>query len=779
MTLVGAGGRGFRPRVRYGRAARRYDAAVRGLAVDFLGDLANMTTNPSGILRRTALLTAAAAWWIAPAASAQSSAVAFGGYLFWDTAVQYQTFVQIAAGANRSAALRADGKLYTWGYYYDAPPTLPSGVQIVEIAFGPLYEGALARLSDGTLVAWSNHGFMSSPQPPQPPPGTSYVQCSLGGQHGLGLLSDGMAVGWADPSYAVYGQHIPPQPPVGVSFTKVVAGVYSSAGLLSDGTITVWGYAGTGLGNVTPLPAGVRYIDVALGHAHALALRSDGQVVAWGDNSYGQGNVPVLPTGITFTKIAAGRWHSLAQRSDGWLVAWGWNQWGQCDVPGPPTGLTYVQFAAGLTHGIALRSDGKVACWGAEDMAHSALPVVPAGGSFVGADVEGGRESWMLDSAGQVHGVGWLGTQSVPPPPPNLSYTQIAAGDSFALALRSDGTGAGWGDNSVGQCNVPGLPVGAHYTKLAAGGAHAVGLRTDGRAVAWGDGSGGATTIPPLPPGLDYVDVDAEASATALLRSDGAILVVGHSPLLVLGIPPPTSPPGLRIVDIALGQFHGIALLSDGTVVEWPNDRTPPPLPPGVSYVAVAAGYQHALARRSDGQLVAWGCVPSIGTECDVPTLVAGTSYLSAEGGNARTVATVGPESTYVTFANGCAGSRRATRLIPRDTPQIGKTLDLHLLDLPRDLAFVLFGFSDASVGGIPLPISLAPIGMPGCAARVSPDHVVLVGGSNGSATLPIPIPHSVGLRGLRFFNQAFVVDPPANALGAVASDAAVARIGG
>lgn len=738
-----------------------------------------MKTNLSDIRRRTVLLAAAAAWWLAPAASAQSSAVAFGEYLFWDTAVQYETFVQIAASPARSAALRADGKLYTWGHY-DVPPTLPSGVRIVEIALGPCFEGALARLSNGTLVAWSEANFLSSPQPPLPPPGISYVQCSLGGLHGLGLLSDGTAVGWADPGYVSHGQNLPPQPPVGVSFTKVVAGRITSAGLLSDGTITVWGDASTGLWNVTPLPAGVRYTDVALGASHALALRSDGQVVAWGDNSSGQGNVPVLPTGITFAKIAAGGWHSLAQRSDGVLVAWGWNQWGQCDVLGPPPGLAYVQFAAGTTHSIALRSDGKVACWGAEDRPHSALPVVPAGGSFVGADVEGRDESWMLDSAGQVHGLGRLGTQSVPSLPPNLRYTQVAAGDSFALALRSDGTVAAWGDNSIGQCNVPSPPVGVHYAKVAAGVLHAVGLRADGRAVAWGDGSGGATTIPPLPPGLDYVDVDAEHSATALLRSDGAILVVGRPPTLLQGIP--TSPPGLRFVDIALGQFHGIALLSDGTVVEWPNDRTPPPLPPGVSYVAVAAGYQHALARRSDGQLVAWGC-PLIGNTghngCAVPTLVPGTSYLSAEGGDYRTVAIAGPESTYVTFANGCAGSRRATRLIPRDTPQIGKTLDLHLLDLPRDLAFVLFGFSDAAVGGVPLPISLAPIGMPGCAARVSPDHVVLVGGSNGSATLPIPIPHSVGLRGLRFFNQAFVIDPPANALGAVASDAAAARIGG
>ena len=81
--------------------------------------------------------------------------------------------------------------------------------------------------------------------------------------------------------------------------------------------------------------------------------------------------------------------------------------------------------------------------------------------------------------------------------------------------------------------------------------------------------------------------------------------------------------------------------------------------------------------------------------------------------------------------------------------------------------------------GSTPLPQRLDPLGMPGCSAHVSPDAVLFVAGSGGEAKFTITVPYQPSLLGLRFYNQAFVLDPAANALGAVVSDAAAALIGG
>jgi hypothetical protein len=50
--------------------------------------------------------------------------------------------------------------------------------------------------------------------------------------------------------------------------------------------------------------------------------------------------------------------------------------------------------------------------------------------------------------------------------------------------------------------------------------------------------------------------------------------------------------------------------------------------------------------------------------------------------------------------------------------------------------------------------------------------------GQDQQAKYRLPIPDSPALVGVRFYNQAVVVDPSANALGAVMSDAAEGVIG-
>jgi len=90
-----------------------------------------------------------------------------------------------------------------------------------------------------------------------------------------------------------------------------------------------------------------------------------------------------------------------------------------------------------------------------------------------------------------------------------------------------------------------------------------------------------------------------------------------------------------------------------------------------------------------------------------------------------------------------------------------------------------LLGFSNTDCSLGPLPFDLGPLGIPGCSARVSVDFVAFVLGSGGFADCRLSIPNNPVLVGVRFYQQALVLDPAAgNAFGAVTSDATAAVVG-
>ncbi len=366
-----------------------------------------------------------------------------------------------------------------------------------------------------------------------------------------------------------------------------------------------------------------------------------------------------------------------------------------------------------------------------------------------------------------------VGQCDVPSLPLGLRYERAQAGSRHTLALRSDGALVAFGENGDGRCSVPTLPAGTSYTDFDAGHSHSIALRSDGVAVAFGSSHG--TVLPPLPPGLRYVEVDANDRGTLLRRSDGALLFTGLS--YQGNASPPSPPPGLSFVDIGLGYLFSGAIASDGTAVLWGGLATSsiywrplPSLPPGVVYVEIDGGSHHLALRRSDGQIVVVGnCAMD---QHRVPGLESGQSYVGVSAGGILTVGRVGPTCTYVSFATGCAGTRPAARLVPRDTPRIGRRHQVTVFDLPQNLAIMLFGWSRTP------PTPLASYGMPGCDAHVSPDGAFLLLGQNGQARYELPIPDARALVGLRFFNQAVVLDPGANAGGAVVSAAAEGVIG-
>jgi PKD repeat protein len=132
----------------------------------------------------------------------------------------------------------------------------------------------------------------------------------------------------------------------------------------------------------------------------------------------------------------------------------------------------------------------------------------------------------------------------------------------------------------------------------------------------------------------------------------------------------------------------------------------------------------------------------------------------------------------YGYFAPGCAGSLGVTHLVPTSRPQLGQTLSVDLDNLPLSAAIVMTGFSNTTSGFGALPLDLTAFGAPGCFGRVSPDANLFLFGAANAATWSFTIPNSAPFVGQVMFNQALVLDPGFNGLGAVASDAAGFMLG-
>jgi alpha-tubulin suppressor-like RCC1 family protein len=291
-------------------------------------------------------------------------------------------------------------------------------------------------------------------------------------------------------------------------------------------------------------------VQVAAGNGHGLALRSDGTVWAWGFNGSGElgdgtrtsRSTPVQVTGLTgVTQVAASGAFSLALRSDGTVWAWGDNRAGQLGrgttsnhevTPARVTGLAGVtKISAGDDFALALGSDGTVSAWGD-------------------------------NRRGQL-GNGTAVSSPVPVKVAGLSQvTGISAGYDSSMVTRTNGISAitsvwTWGGNDFGQLGdgtltshstperVTGLPV--HIAGISAGGGFTARL---------GDG------------------IPATGGFATVLGTDGAVWAWGDDSAGQLGNArssiPVTRPvntigAGSGITQLSAGDFHVLALKSDGT----------------------------------------------------------------------------------------------------------------------------------------------------------------------------------------------------------------------
>jgi alpha-tubulin suppressor-like RCC1 family protein len=377
-----------------------------------------------------------------------------------------------------------------------------------------------------------------------------------------------------------------------------------------------------------------------------------GPALAWGDNTAGQlgdgGTASSLvatrvhlPAGTQATAVAAASDHSLAVTSDGRVLSWGGNFFVELGYNGPtsfrdpyahpvpaemdiPAGTAVTAVAAGFSQSLALTSDRRALATGGP----------PACGS--------------------------LFCTSLPTPvalPAGIRVTAVAAGDDFGLTLSADGRVLSWGFTGFGLMGVAGdsvdygpgwvtLPARTRVTAIAAGGEHWLALTSAGHILAWGDNSSGdlgngttvstdetqGTPMPAvaaLPAGTRVTAIAAGTHDSLALTADGRVFAWGSNSFGQLGdgsltsslVPVPVDlPAGTRVIAIAAGDYHNLALTSDGRLVAWGYNAwgqlgdgstadspvpVPVELPAGTRVTAIAAGGNHSLVLTAQSSAIA------------------------------------------------------------------------------------------------------------------------------------------------------------------------------
>ena len=302
---------------------------------------------------------------------------------------------------------------------------------------------------------------------------------------------------------------------------------------------------------------------------------------------------------------AAPLFAGTAALGQGQVVGWGRRTSGETPTP---VGLQFplVQLSAGHSHNAALSSVGSVHCWGYNYYGQCNVPaglgpVVQVDGSFdftIALKANGTLAGWGL---------------GVPPGLASLTdgvQVDCGLGSGWLVGLRANGTV--W--SSAGGVLVPPAGLGG-VAQVAAGGNHAAARKGDGSVVCWGLNDNGQLNIPSgLTPARGLAA--GQNHTVALLNLyGGTVSCWGLNTSGQCTVPPEL----LGISQIAAGYNHTVALTSAGTVVCWGlNTSGQCTVPAGLTGVTrVAAGEAYTVALQSDGTVKGWGSNSS--NQCTAP----------------------------------------------------------------------------------------------------------------------------------------------------------------
>ncbi|MDR1152396.1 MAG: hypothetical protein LBK72_07975 [Bifidobacteriaceae bacterium] len=508
---------------------------------------------------------------------------------------------QVSAGADHSVALSENGDVYAWG------------------------SGQLGQLGNG-----ATSGNYTTPVKINLPP---IVGISAGAQYTVAWTAAGELYAWGanidgNLGFGTNADVSTPHKVLGISVAAAVAGfsiqsyMRHTVAVDKDGRLVTWGNNDhTQLGDTSvPYDDQPRRVDgippiayVAAGDGSTMAVSTGGELYAWGDNYGGvlgtdateQRDVPTLVGGLSqVARVAIRDGHAVALDANADVWTWGRNGDGELGrvigpderpelVPDrvglPEEAQKVTDLGAGSGFTMVLDADGQLWGWGA-NQPHLGSQVTPPSGTIQSREVvdiglpERPVSGFAVDTGvgialvdGTAYGLGHgesgqlgvdvttvavrssvaiegLGNRTIVQVD-TTSGPRFAAG--FTAAVDDEGTVWTLGRNASFQLGrqtdadggdeadaVPGAVVGIPaIAAVSVGWTHAAALSRDGEVFAWGQWRHG----------------NADTGNGSDIEWDDV------KPVKVTGLPS-------RVVRIATGSDHTVALTEDGEVYTWGNN---------------------------------------------------------------------------------------------------------------------------------------------------------------------------------------------------------------
>jgi alpha-tubulin suppressor-like RCC1 family protein len=351
----------------------------------------------------------------------------------------------------------------------------------------------------------------------------------------------------------------------------------------------------------------------------------------YGDSPYSNEKKVIL-SGDWF-KIVSGLAHTIGLKTNRTLWAWGQNGYGQL---GDETTTN-----RNSPREIGINSDWSAIAAG--DSYTIAIKTNPAGG--------GTLWSWGYNNVDTRLGLGDTINRTTPSQIGNNSdWLMVEAGDTHAIALKTNKTIWVWGVNSLGQLglgdtnnrNTPTqiiIGTDSDWSTVAAGYYYTIALKTTGTIWSWGTNGSGQLGLgdntqrnTPSQIGTDsnWFMIAAGKQHTLVLKTDYTIWSWGYNAFGQLGLDDTTqrnTPTQIGTNSdwsvIATGYSHSLGIKTNGSIWAWgynnkgqlglvdygsaTNRKTPTQIEMDSNWQGITGGNAHTISIKVNGTLWSWG----------------------------------------------------------------------------------------------------------------------------------------------------------------------------
>lgn len=339
--------------------------------------------------------------------------------------------------------------------------------------------------------------------------------------------------------------------------------------------------------------------SISAGASHVALIKANGKLYTWGNNANGQlgigsttGQTSAVQVGTdsTWAKVAASDAHTVAIKNDGTLWAWGRNDYGQVGDGTTTQRTSPVQI----------------------DTATTWVEVYACKGTFSFAKkADGTLWSWGRNQRGQLGNNDNTGATVLVPTKINndTDWLRISAGNDFVIAVKTNNSLYGWGLNVLYQLGLgyttpnlsgPFVPTqigsATNWLYPAAGANHTVAIKTDNTIWGWGNNNAGQTGNRNPGTGTAYAQQTPAAFDTlstngkyATSGTNFSVVLKTDSTLWSLGV----NSQGQLGLGYTSSSPNYIAILTKiGSATNW---------------IYITTGDSYTIGLQADGKLYGWG----------------------------------------------------------------------------------------------------------------------------------------------------------------------------